>query len=211
MRKYNKTIFILFLSVATIFSVYSKNFSVDDVCKSLTEYKVTSGDFVQEKSSPKLARPLKSSGTYIFSEDAILWNTVKPFKTATVITKTSITQIGANGKKPVMDGSSNEMFKTIAATLTAVFTGSKEALEEFFEISDFSSDSSSWKMTLTPKDKTVGSALQKLELSGAISAAEKISLDGMKVYQKDSNNTSYTLSNQKYSQALSDEQKILFN
>lgn len=190
----------------------SKNLTIDDICSSLTSSKVTSGDFVQEKTSPKLSRPLVSSGNFIISEKGIVWAAQKPFKTSTVITENSITQIGLNGKRQVIDGSSNEIFKSVAATLSSLFTGNKAALETYFTISDFSSDSSSWKMDLLPKDKTISSAILKISLGGKIQNQneKKASLDSMKILQSGESSTSYALSNQKYSQELSDEQKKFF-
>lgn len=212
-----------FLTVFLILNLYflsfsqnlSKNFTIDDVCSSLTSSKVTSGDFVQEKTSPKLSRPLVSSGNFIISDKGIVWAAQKPFKTSTIITENSITQIGLNGKKQVMissEGSSNEIFKSVAATLSSLFTGNKAALETYFTISDFSSDSSSWKMDLLPKDKTISSAILKISLGGKIQSQneQKASLDSMKILQSGESSTSYALSNQKYSQELSDEQKKFF-
>lgn len=212
MRKFLK-IFAVFLILNIPLFTFSENsksnFSIDDICDSLTSSKVTSGDFTQEKISPKLTRPLVSSGNFLFCGKGIVWAAQKPFKTSTVITENSITQIGLNGKKQVTDGSSNEIFKSVAATISSLFTGNKAALETYFTISNFSSDSSSWKMDLLPKDKTISSAINQIELSGAIQN-QKASLNSMKILQTGESSTSYELSNQKYSQELSDEQKKFF-
>ncbi len=199
------TAILIFINVSVAFS---NGFSIDQVCTSLTKNKITTGNFTQEKTSDKLARPLTSTGTFIFSEDTIAWNTEKPFKTKTVITKQSIVQTGLNGKKNVIDGSSNEMFKTVAATLSSLFSGNKEALETFFIIQDYTSTDSDWNLLLTPKDKTISSALKQVNIGGAFRNNEA-SLDNIKIVQNDSNTTTYKLSNQKYSQELTDEQKDL--
>lgn len=208
-----RNFFAVFLVLNLYFLSFSQNsskdFSIDDICASLTSSKVTSGDFTQEKISPKLSRPLVSSGNFIISDKGIVWAAQKPFKTSTVITENSITQIGLNGKRQVTDGSSNEIFKSVAATISSLFTGNKAALETYFTISNFSSDSSSWKMDLLPKDKTISSAINQIELSGAIQN-QKASLDSMKILQSGESSTSYALSNQKYYQELSDDQKKFF-
>lgn len=208
MKKIWLALFFAF-SAFFLFAETNSNLTIDDICSSLTSSKVTSGDFVQEKTSPKLSRPLVSSGNFIISDKGIVWAAQKPFKTSTIITENSITQIGLNGKKQVIDGSSNEIFKSVAATLSSLFTGNKAALETYFTISDFSSDSSSWKMDLLPKDKTISSAILKISLGGKIQN-QKASLDSMKILQSGESSTSYALSNQKYSQELSDEQKKFF-
>lgn len=208
-RRFFAVLLILNLHFLSFSQNSSNNFSIDDICVSLTSSKVTSGDFVQEKNSPKLSRPLVSSGTFLFCDKGIVWAAQKPFKTSTVITENSITQIGLNGKKQVIDGSSNEIFKSVAATISSLFTGNKAALETYFTISNFSSDSSSWEMDLLPKDKTISSAILKISLGGKIQN-QKASLDSMKILQSGESSTSYVLSNQKYYQELSNEQKKFF-
>lgn len=213
MKKIRLALFFAFYSLLSVFSVFpqnSKNLTLDEICAALTSSKVTSGDFIQEKISPKLSRPLVSSGNFIFCGKGIVWAAQKPFKTSTVITENSIIQTGLNGKKQVIDGSSNEIFKSVAQTLSSLFTGNKSQLETYFTIQDFSSDSASWKMTLIPKDKTISAAIQQIALGGAVKNQEA-SLDSMKIVQSGSSSTNYILSNQIYAQELSDEQEDFFN
>lgn len=212
MKKIRLALFFAFLSLFSINSIFpqnSKNLTIDEICTFLTSSKVTSGDFVQEKISPKLSKPLISSGKFIFCSKGIVWAAQKPFKTSTVITENSIIQIGLNGKKQVIDGLSNEIFKSAAQTLSSLFTGTKSQLETYFTIQDFSSDSSSWKMTLIPKDKTISAAIQQIALGGT-SKNQKASLNSMKIVQSGSSSTNYILSNQIYAQELSDEQENYF-
>ena len=58
---------LAFLALNTI-TVSFAEITIDNVFSSLTENKVTTGDFVQEKSSAKIKRPLKSSGKFVFSK-----------------------------------------------------------------------------------------------------------------------------------------------
>ena len=105
---------LAFLALNTI-TVSFAEITIDNVFSSLTENKVTTGDFVQEKSSAKIKRPLKSSGKFVFSEEGIVWQTTKPFPSTMVVTKDSIIQTGADGRRNVIDGSSNETFKSVAS------------------------------------------------------------------------------------------------
>ncbi len=79
--------------------------------------KVTSGDFIQEKNAAKLKRALRSSGKFIFCDEGILWQTLKPFPSTMAVTKTSIIQTKPDGSKIVTDGSSNQVFTSVAETL----------------------------------------------------------------------------------------------
>lgn len=215
MKKTRLALFFSFFFIFAFASVFPQNsnqlanLKVDDVFASLTSSKVTSGDFVQEKTSAKLSKPLVSSGNFIFCGKGIVWAAQKPFKTSTVITESSIIQTGLNGKKQVIDGSSNEVFKSVAQALSSLFTGDKSQLETYFEILSFSSDSSSWKMALAPKDKTISSAIGKIELGGKASG-KKASLDSMRIEQSASSSTNYSFSSQVYAKELSREQEKYF-
>ena len=205
MRKFFTVLSVFFF----IFASAIAETTVDDVFRSLTETKVTTGNFVQVKKSKNLKRPLKSSGTYIFSDKGIAWQTLKPFKNSTVVTRDSIIQIGPDGKKNVTDGSSNETFKSVASTLSSLFAGEKASIEKFFTIKSFESNAAEWKMVLEPNDKTIAQALNRIILSGKTSAS-RTSLDAMEVVQGAADSTTYTLSNQKYKQELSADEEALF-
>lgn len=183
--------------------------TMDDVLYSITSHKVTSGDFNQEKTAPNLKRALKSSGNFIFSETGILWKTVKPFPSTMAVTPDTLIMTAANGTRTVTDGSANEVFKSVAATLTALFSGSRSELEKYFTITNFSVDSSSWKMSLKPKDSTIGQALKEIIISGVPNEKKSV-MNGMTVYQSDSSTTKYELLNQVYKEELSNEEKTFF-
>ena len=209
MKKIIKSALCLaFLTLNTI-TVSFAEITIDNVFSSLTENKVTTGDFVQEKSSAKIKRPLKSSGNFIFSEDGIVWKTTKPFPSTMAVTKDSIIQTGADGKKSVIDASANDTFKTVSSTLTSLFSGNRSELEKHFTIKNFKADSAAWEMVLTPKDATVASALKQVTLSGAVKSS-KTSLDGMVSEKSDTEKTKFTFANQVYKQALSADEKALF-
>ena len=209
MKKIIKIATIVFaLTLSAVTSVAAQT-SLDDVLYSITSHKVTTGDFNQEKTAPNLKRPLKSSGKFIFSETGIVWQTQKPFPSTMAVTKDSMTMTAANGKKTVTDGSTNEVFKSVAATLTALFSGNRSELEKHFEIKDFSANASTWKVSLTPKDKTIAQALTKIDMSGAANG-KKSSLDTMVVSQSDASTTKYDLLNQIYKEELSNEEKAFF-
>lgn len=191
-------------------SLFADDSDLDKVFSSLTSNKVTAGDFEQIKTSAKLKKPVKSSGTFVFCDEGVIWRTVKPFFSVMAVSKTSIVQVKRDGTKTVTDGSSNEVFKSIAQTLSALFSGSRESLESSFNIEKFELKSSSWSMILTPKDKTISQAIKKIQLSGNSTQTSK-SLDEIKIFQGEKDSTAYVLSNQTYRQELTDNEKSYFN
>lgn len=200
---------IAFLLAAAVPS-FADGIPMDTVFSSLTERAVTSGDFSQEKTSPKLRRPLKSSGKFVFSRDGIVWQTLKPFPSTMAVTKDAIIQTGADGKRTVLDGSSSDVFKTVASSLSSLFSGNRKVLEKHFTIRSYSSKGADWTLSLAPKDATVAGALKDIVISGS-SADGKASLDEMKISQNDSNTTTYRLTNQTYRQELTPNEKALLS
>ena len=104
-----------------IASVNAETF--DSVCKNLAKHPNMTGNFSQVKTISAVNRSMKSSGTFIFSLDGIMWKTEKPFPSTMVVGMTSVKQTLANGKETVIDASSNQIFTSISTTLSAMFSG----------------------------------------------------------------------------------------
>ena len=201
--------FVALLAFASLSAFAFGETSLDDVLYSITSHKVTSGDFTQEKTAPNLKRALKSSGTFIFSDSGIVWNTLKPFPSTMAVTKDSLIMTAANGTKTVTDGSTNEVFKSVAQTLTSLFSGDRTELEKYFVISNYKASGDEWSVELAPKDRTISQALSQIVLSGAANG-KKSALDKMTVLQSDSSTVKYNLLNQSYKEELSNEEKAFF-
>ncbi|MBO4405085.1 MAG: outer-membrane lipoprotein carrier protein LolA, partial [Treponema sp.] len=147
-------------AVLAAVSVSAQTVTLDEVCTSLTEHKVTTGKFVQERKSQKLKKPVSSSGVYIICTEGVVWKTEKPFPSVSAVTESKIIQTLPSGKKNVIDGSSNEVFKTVSKTLSSLFSGNKKQLEENFILKDFSAENEQWILMLEPKDRTIASVLR---------------------------------------------------
>ena len=186
----------------------AQNFTLDDVCASLTKHAVTTGNFVQKKTSASLKKPLTSSGTFIISREGILWNTKKPYASQMAVTESKIIQTLPSGKKTVMDGSSNEIFKTVSKTVSSLFSGSKNSIEQNFNIVKFEATASAWSLVLEPKDSTIAQVLKQVSVEGERknSSAE---FSKMNISQTDTE-IFYEFTDRKYKDALSAEEKLFF-
>ena len=193
----------------TAVSVSAQTVTLDEVCTSLTEHKVTTGKFVQERKSQKLKKPVSSSGVYIICTDGAVWKTEKPFPSVSAVTESKIIQTLPSGKKNVIDGSSNEVFKTVSKTLSSLFSGNKKQLEENFILKDFSAENEQWILMLEPKDRTIASVLRSVELKGSLSG-KKAELCHMQILQNESDCTSYEFTENRYKEELSDAEKLFF-
>ena len=209
MKIFRKMILASVLALtAFTFSAAAKEVTVDDVCASLTKHAVTTGNFVQEKKSASIKRPLKSYGTYIFTKEGIVWNTTKPFKTTMVITPTSIVQTQADGTSSVIDSSTSQIFGTIAEMFSALFGGNRAALEKHFEIKTVN-DASGWKLILTPKDATIASAMKQFTLAGTANG-NTVQLESLLIEESGTDSILYTFSDQVYKETLTNEEKAYF-
>lgn len=139
--------------------------TLDSVCRSLTEHPVTAGSFVMQRHIASLPRELRSSGSFVICSEGIAWNTIRPVRILLAVTGDKIIQRLPDGSTNVMDGAGNQTFKSIAATLSALFSGDRAALEDNFQVS-FSSAGSSWTMTLLPKDRSVASVMTTIIMEG---------------------------------------------
>lgn len=204
-----KAVFFLFFFFSFFYGFSQDTTSIEEIYNYLNLNKVTSGDFVLEKKSEKLKRPLKSFGKFVFSQEGILWKTEKPFPSVMAITTTYIIQTKIDGSKVVTDGSSNEVFKSVAQTISSLFSGNINSLENFFLINDFSYQNNEWKVSLKPKDKNIESTLNNVVIGGVFKE-KKASMDFIQIMQNKTDITTYNLLNQIYKQELNDEELAFF-
>jgi outer membrane lipoprotein-sorting protein len=132
----------------------------------LSEKAVVSGAFVQSKRIKRLGRDLVSKGDFVFSaKDGVYWNISSPYPSTILMTATRLVQRSPDGESSVIDAKDNTVFKGIAGTMQAVFSGDLGALEGEFSVF-FQGDSSSWRLGLIPKEKTVREIVASIVVEG---------------------------------------------
>jgi hypothetical protein len=200
---------ILALTVATASSVFAAgSITFDTVCAELAQHPNTTGDFTQVKKISAANRSLKSSGTFIFSLEGIMWKTEKPFPSTLIVGMTSVIQTTPDGKKNVIDASNNQIFTSISTTLSSIFSGDTQKLYNNFSV-DFSASGSKWTAVLTPKDKTITAVMKSLTLSGQ-STDRSTEFDSIIMTETSGDAITYTFSNQQYPKELSNDEKASF-
>ncbi|MCM1322102.1 MAG: outer membrane lipoprotein carrier protein LolA [Bacteroides sp.] len=214
-NRLKKIFFYLFFCLFSAESNFAaaQNNSFPDVLNFFSKNKVICGDFVQEKFSPKLNRPLKSEGTFLFSEEGFFWRTLKPFPSSTAVTRNSIIQTKRDGTKIIFDGAQNSVFQSAAQTVSSVLRGEITEMEKFFGVENFASDSKNWSLVLIPQNADFAQIIAKIELSGAVEqnpSAPFYSLDVIKIFQTQDEIISYSLQNKIYKRELTDEEKSFF-
>lgn len=207
----------LFVLLAVLFSfgaggtaLVAQQMTLSSVCAGLSKHPNTTGDFTQIKTINANGRQLKSTGKFIISNQGIMWKTQKPFPSSIVITKDKMIQTAADGKQTVMSGSDNQIFKNISDCLSSVFAGNSADLEKNF-ITDFTDNGDgSWILILTPKDATISSVMQQLQMKGTVSSS-LVKMDSLEMSETSSNKIKYEFSNQEYPKELTDDEKTNFS
>ncbi len=194
---------VFFLSV----SVNAETF--DSVCKNLAKHPNMTGNFSQVKTISAVNRSMKSSGTFIFSLDGIMWKTEKPFPSTMVVGMTSVKQTLANGKETVIDASSNQIFTSISTTLSAMFSGNAAVLQNNFDV-DFSCSGSDWTAVLSPKDSMVKKILTSLKIGGK-TTENSSDLNSIVMAEATGDTITYSFTNQKYPKELTTDEKSYFS
>lgn len=201
---------IILAVISAFFLTVSANAETfDSVCKNLSERPNMTGNFSQVKTISAVGRSMKSSGTFIFSLDGIMWKTEKPFPSTMVVGMTSVKQTLANGKETVIDASSNQIFTSISTTLNAMFSGNSEVLQNNFDV-DFSFSGSDWKAVLLPKDNMVKKILKSLSISGK-AASDYADLNTIVMSEANGDSITYNFTNQKYPKELTADEKAYFS
>lgn len=201
---------IILAVISAFFLIASVNAETfDSVCKNLAKHPNMTGNFSQVKTISAVNRSMKSSGTFIFSLDGIMWKTEKPFPSTMVVGMTSVRQTLANGKETVIDASSNQIFTSISTTLSAMFGGNADVLQNNFDV-DFSFSGSDWKAVLSPKDSMVKKILTSLSIGGN-ATENSADLNSIVMAEATGDTITYNFTNQKYPKELTADEKSYFS
>lgn len=202
---------------------FSSEINLDSVCRSLSSNPIMKGDFVQEKTISALNRTLKSYGVFIFSDEGIVWKTEKPFPSVMAVSLDKVVQTRADGTKTFMDASQNQIFLSISKSLSAMFSGNKNALIENFNV-DFKNqnETNEWTIFLTPKDESVSEILKSIQVSGKMNESrvktesenpaenQKTQIDEIFMTESSQDTIKYIFSNQTYPEGLTQDEKNYF-
>jgi outer membrane lipoprotein-sorting protein len=136
----------------------------------LANARVVRGKFVQRRYLSGLAKPLESSGTFLFARQAgIEWHTEKPFDSQFLLTETRITQRDEGGVSLEIQSSEQPALAVVARVFFALFALDVDSLSHDFELYGLSRDGG-WQLGLKPRAEALGSMFRQalVEGSGAV-------------------------------------------
>jgi len=126
----------------------------DRIVERLASYPVVRAEFVQERTSASLTKPVSSSGRMVFArEHGVLWQVEAPVKVALVFT--------ANG-----DSAGGAAQAEMGRLIRAIIAGDLRELRTTFELEP-RGDLERWTIRLTPRARELAQYLRAIELGGS--------------------------------------------
>lgn len=177
--------------------------SVDALIADLAKRVLVTGTFTQQKHIQGLSKAIHSSGQFVYwRNQGIYLETQAPFFNGVTIAKQGSVQWLAPGEINHQVPPENTVRKEINALLLSILTADLAAIEARFSL-DWSLSTTDWKVIMTPKNRIVAKALDRVELGGVRGDAS--SLDYVSVAQADGGQTSLAFVN---GQTVLDDQSV---
>ena len=143
-----------------------QNQKVEQLVKKMQAIPLITGAFNQHRSIEGLAKPLLSSGSFIYWQDqGIYWQTDKPFSQAITYVKNKTITWRSPGIPAGIESNSNRD-KHFRRILLSLFTFDVRQLQQQFN-THWQFSGQQWQLSLTPKDTITRYALDRAQLSGA--------------------------------------------
>ena len=173
------------------------------------------GSFEQTKTLPRLGRSLVSRGAFIIAgELGMVWETRSPFPSTMTVGRDFIIQSTPGGARSKIDARGNELFMSMADTMSALFTGNAAKLREGFDnyfMETPLAGGTAWTLGLVPRERTVRSFMERIILSGSAGAGKGAVIRSIVIYQPEGGSVAYALSDHVFPAALEVHEQALFS
>lgn len=142
--------------------------SLDGIRERLARPDVLRGEFTQHKQLAGFRNPLRSSGSFVLArERGIVWRTLAPFPSTTVVTADRILSRLPDGSSRVeLDAREQPALGAVNALLFALFAGDVAVLSERFDTTPATPDDTRWTLGLVPKPGSLRDIFVRIELEG---------------------------------------------
>ena len=180
-----------------------------EICAELSGRPLIKGTFEQTKTIKRLGRSLSSKGNFTISSDlGMIWDTRSPFPSIIAVGRDFIIQTVSGGAKTKLDAQGNEIFLSLADSISAIFSGKSGILTEKFENYFIENkDAGTWTLGLIPKDDAVRVFAEKIILAGGGAPAL---IRSILIYSRNGDTINYSLGNHYFPAALDADEKALF-
>ncbi len=127
---------------------------------------VMRGTFEQIRVVKVLKRPLKSSGSFIFSKkNGLMWRIQKPFITDVIMNNGKLIQRTPGRASQILDANDNPSARIMADVFNALFSQDQIILNRYFN-QFYLESKPTWLLGLMPKDKNLAKVMARVVIEG---------------------------------------------
>jgi hypothetical protein len=138
-----------------------------DTARSLSGARAVRGRFVQQRNLAGLAKPLESSGDFLFARGTgIEWHTRQPFDSQFILTHDVMTQRDEGGEPMRISAADQPALTVVSRVFFALFALDFDALSQDFTMSGGASGTEPWHLLLRPKTPALASVFKQAMISG---------------------------------------------
>lgn len=164
-------------------------------------------EFVQEKYMAVMGNSMKSSGNFYYKKaDKVALQYTMPFKQNMVMNGSKL-MMEANGKKNIMDASSNPMMGELKKVISACMSGNIAEMGTNYQLTFFEVDNA-YLVKIVPLSADIKKFASEVELyldKKDFSVVKMKMIESLKKGQKKNDYTLYTFSNKKINATVADK------
>lgn len=167
------------LMVVALFSLSAQAVTLTELQQRFSQQPVLRAEFEQQRSISGMAKPLKSSGELLISQQkGLWWSQQKPFPLILLLDDKRMVQTLAGQPPQVVTADNNPQMFQFNHLLTALFHADSQALEQNFALQFSDLGRNKWRLILTPKTTPLDRLFKRITLNGE-QFLETIDIDDM--------------------------------
>ncbi|MGQ8709194.1 LolA family protein [Serratia sp. TSA_198.1] len=167
------------LMVVALFSLSAQAVTLTELQQRFSQQPVLRAEFEQQRSISGMAKPLKSSGDLLISQQkGLWWSQQKPFPLTLLLDDKRMVQTLAGQPPQVVTADNNPQMFQFNHLLTALFHADSQALEQNFALQFSDLGRNKWRLILTPKTTPLDRLFKRITLNGE-QFLETIDIDDM--------------------------------
>ncbi|CAI1782660.1 LolA family protein [Serratia plymuthica] len=167
------------LMVVALFSLSAQAVTLTELQQRFSQQPVLRAEFEQQRSISGMAKPLKSSGELLISQQkGLWWSQQKPFPLTLLLDDKRMVQTLASQPPQVVTADNNPQMFQFNHLLTALFHADSQALEQNFALQFSDLGRNKWRLILTPKTTPLDRLFKRITLNGE-QFLETIDIDDM--------------------------------
>lgn len=167
------------LMIVALCSLSVQAVTLTELQQRFSQQPVLRAEFEQQRSISGMAKPLKSSGELLISQQkGLWWAQQKPFPLTLLLDDKRMVQTLAGQPPQVVTADNNPQMFQFNRLLTALFHADSLALEQNFALQFSDLGHNKWRLVLTPKTTPLDRLFKRITLNGE-QFLETIDIDDM--------------------------------